>query len=170
MYCIFYLIVLQNKGSRSGAPTVLSPEMETAFSRHLMDLADSGFGLTRRLVKVKAADFARKAGIEHPFKDGPAGDTWFRKFMRRHPQLSLRSPSKLCTLRGRAMDRKVVEAYFSDVENCVQGMSKEQIWNMDETGFNSEHVPCKIVCKKKKRKKRNEDSELACLSRPLVRT
>ncbi|GFR82327.1 tigger transposable element-derived protein 1 [Elysia marginata] len=68
--------------------------------------------------------------------------------MRRHPELSHRTPSKLCTNRGKAMGREVVAGYFRDLGALTDGVPPEQIWNMDESGFQFEHNPIKVVCKK----------------------
>ena len=116
------IVFFQSQGSRPGPRTVLSKEMEAAFARSLITLADKGFGLTKRLVLFKAADFCRQAKLNHPFKDGPAGQTWYRCFMKRHPELSLRSPSKLCTARGRAMNKNVIMGYFHDVQQYTEGV------------------------------------------------
>lgn len=124
-------------------------DMEAAFSAKLRDLADRGFGLTKRLVQVKAAEFCRKADLKTPFKeDGPAGQKWYKGFMKRHPELSLRSPSKLCTNRGKAMSKEVVGRYFGVVGEMINGIDSQHLWNMDENGFNLEHTPCKVLCQK----------------------
>ncbi|KAK2144727.1 hypothetical protein LSH36_735g00008 [Paralvinella palmiformis] len=107
-----------------------------------------GFGLTKQLVLQKAANLCRLAQLPHPFKEGPAGDSWYRAFMRRNPGLTLRTPSRLSTARGRAMNRAVVGDYFQDVAKYTEGMQPIPIWNMDESGFHFEHQPIKVVCKK----------------------
>ena len=55
--------------SRPGPPAVFPTDMEAAFASKLIEMVNKGFGLTRKLVMVKAADFCRKAGIKHPFGD-----------------------------------------------------------------------------------------------------
>ncbi|KAK2140229.1 hypothetical protein LSH36_1428g00004 [Paralvinella palmiformis] len=81
----------------------MSPAVEVDFSKKLMDLAD------------KATGASEGCKLPHPFKEGPAGDSWYRAFMRRNPALTLRTPSRLSTARGRAMNRAVVGDYFQDV-------------------------------------------------------
>ena len=135
-------------GTKPGVRPVMSVEMERQFSSLLIDVADKGFGLPKQLVMRKAADFCRAAKIDHPFKEGPAGESWYRGFMDRHPELSHRTPSKVCTNRGKAMRRDVVASYFKDLGAITAGIPPEQIWNMDESGFHFEHNPIKVVCKK----------------------
>jgi len=113
-----------------------------------MDLADRGFGLTNQLVLQKAAKLCRLAQLLHPFKEGPAGNLWYRAFMRRSPGLTLQTPSRLSTARERAMNRTVVGYYFQDVAKYTEGLQPIYIWNMDESGFHFQHQPIKVVCKK----------------------
>ncbi|GFS20798.1 tigger transposable element-derived protein 6 [Elysia marginata] len=102
-------------------------KVESQFSLKLMEVADKGFGLSKRLVMQKAADFCRVAKIEHLFKDGPAGESWYRGFTRRHPELSHRNPSKLCTNRGKVMGREVVAGYFRDLGALTDGVPPEKM-------------------------------------------
>ncbi|KAK2143728.1 hypothetical protein LSH36_817g00003 [Paralvinella palmiformis] len=52
--------------------------------------------------------------------------------MRRNPALTLRTPSRLSTARGPAMNRAVVGDYFQDVAKYTEGLQPISIWNMDE--------------------------------------
>ena len=126
----------------------MTTEQEAAFSLKIRELADMGFGLTKSQLLAKAGEFCLKAGLSTPFKDGPAGPSWYRGFMKRHKELSLRRPSKLSTNRGRAMDRKVVDAHFKAIGKVIENMEPQQIWNMDESEFNLEHIPSKVICEK----------------------
>ena len=126
----------------------MSPTLEAGFTKKLMDLADRGFGLTKQLVLQKAAKLCRLSQLPHPFKEGYAGDSWYRAFMRRNLGLTLRTPSPLSTAKGRAMNRAVVGNYFQDVAKYTEGLQPISIWNMDESGFHFEHQPIKVVCKK----------------------
>nr|KAG5701844.1 hypothetical protein BaRGS_019055 [Batillaria attramentaria] len=66
----------QRQSVGKGSAPVMPAEMETAFSQKLRDLADKGFGLTKRLVQVKAAEFCEKTRIATPFRNHMAGQTW----------------------------------------------------------------------------------------------
>lgn len=136
------------EGVKAGGQPVMSTEMEAAFAKKLMDLADLGFGLTRNVVMVKAMEFCIEAKIKHPFGEIKAGRSWYSGFMKRNPCLSLRKPAKLSTMRGKAMDRDKIAAYFKDLHNILKGVGPDQVWNMDESGFNMEHTPVKIICRK----------------------
>ena len=114
-------------GTKPGDQPVMSVEMEKKFSSLLINIADKGFGLPKQLVMQKAAEFCRAAKIDHPFKEGPAGESWYRGFMDRHSELSHRTPSTVCTNRGKAMRRDVVASYFKDLGDITAGIPTEQI-------------------------------------------
>ncbi|GFR88917.1 jerky protein [Elysia marginata] len=111
-------------------------------------MANSGFGLPKRMVMVKIADFCRSAKIPHPFKDGPAGERWYRGFKKRHPELTHRTPSKFCTNRGKAMQQEVIAEYFKVVAHHCTDVDASCMWNMDESGFQFEHATVQVICKK----------------------
>ena len=79
--------MFQRQRSKPGPQPVLSEEKEALFTRQLLDLADSGVELTSHLVRVKVAEFCTKASIPQPFKCGLAGISWYRGYVRRHPEL-----------------------------------------------------------------------------------
>ena len=135
-------------GAKAGAKTVLTSEIERALAEKLVKLADLGFGLTRRLVMAKAKELCDDLNLPNPFKD-IAGRSWYRGFMKRNKDiLTLRKPSKLSTPRGRAMNRDAVNNYFEDLKNAIEGVTYDCVWNMDESGFNLEHTPTKIICRR----------------------
>ena len=62
-------------GSKPGKPTVFTADQELAFANKLWELGRLGFGLTRNMVCVKAAEFAEKQGI-NGVASGKAGNAW----------------------------------------------------------------------------------------------
>ena len=121
---------------------------EAAFAKKLRNLADRGFGLTKQLVRQKAAEFCEREGIKHPFNNGLAGESWYRGFMKRHQELSLRAPSKVSLHRQQAMNKENVDEYFEDISKHTDNIDPSHIWNMDESGFSFQHRPSKIICQK----------------------
>ena len=80
---------------KPGPPTILTPEEESALEKHIVTMAELGFGLTRDDVIRLAFSIVEKSGRQHPFKDGKAGQEWFDAFRARHPHLTLRTPQPL---------------------------------------------------------------------------
>lgn len=70
---------------------------------------------------------------------------WYYKFMKRHPQLVLRTPEQTSMNRAKAFCKSNVDRFF---ENFISVLSSghdfgaTQIFNMDESGFST--VPSKI--------------------------
>ncbi|GFS09905.1 tigger transposable element-derived protein 6 [Elysia marginata] len=129
-------------GTKPGCRPVMTDEMEGRFSSKLVEVADQGFGLSKRLVMQRAAEFCRKAKVDHPFKDGPAGESWYRGHMRRQPELGHRTPSKLCANREKAMARVVEKwwpATFVTLVPLQTGsrQSKFGIWTRADSTLNT---------------------------------
>ena len=79
-------------------------------------------------------------------------DGWFKRFMDRHPTLSLRKGDATANVRMDCVNPDVMKQYFSLLKDSLQehGVmdSPAQIYNVDETGMPLDHHPPKIVTKK----------------------
>ena len=80
---------------RPGPNTVLTEEEETKFADYLLQMSEMGYGLTREGVMGLAYSIVEKSKRPHPFQNGSAGRAWFEGFMRRRPNLTIRSPQSL---------------------------------------------------------------------------
>ena len=89
-----------NKGY--GRSTTLHPDLENELCSHILKLEEMMFGLTPIDVRKLALQLAVKNGMKHPFivEKGEAGEDWLKGFMKRHPNISLRTPE--ATLRGQS--------------------------------------------------------------------
>jgi hypothetical protein len=129
---------------------VFPPEVERAMAQEVVAAADAGFGINRQQFRIKANIVAQKLNIKNPFADGSAGRDWLKGFRRRNPDVSLRKPMKISTLRARGMDKTLVNAYFRALKEQIEmvGGNSKVIWNMDETGFQLEHKPTSVLARK----------------------
>ena len=87
--------------------------MEQRLVEYVIEMSDMGFGLTRIDIMHLAYQIAEKGGIDHPFRSGLAGRTWFDGFRKRHPTLTLHSPQSLSYLRAKAGNPKILEDFFA---------------------------------------------------------
>lgn len=71
-------------GARPGRSTVLSHEIERKIVDKIKNVAKQGFGITRRLLKVKIARLIRSNKIVTPFKNGIPGKDWLSGIVSRH--------------------------------------------------------------------------------------
>lgn len=69
---------------------------------------------------------------------------WYYAFMRRHPNISLRTPEQISMARAKAFNKTNVQLYFSNLDHVYQLIqyARDRIWNIDETGFPT--VPTKV--------------------------
>ena len=83
-------------------PPVFSMAEEDELVRHIKDLESQGFGIGLQAVCKLAYDMAEHAGVKHRFSHAKksAGYDWYRGFMERHPNLSLRKPEGLSAARA----------------------------------------------------------------------
>ena len=97
-------------GPSSGRHCVFDTETEIKLVEHCVDLAQSGFGLTRMLIRKLAFQYAEKNDIKHSFHNTSklAGVDWLTGFLHRHPEISVRSPEKLSAARASGMNKMTV--------------------------------------------------------------
>ncbi len=76
-------------GCKSGPSPVLSSEEESKLVNWAFEMAEIGYGQTRRQVCEMVKKFLDKDGRPNPFKDNRSGKDWWYAFVRRNPKLSL---------------------------------------------------------------------------------
>jgi len=81
-------------------------------------------------------------GRKNPFKDDKPGKDWYYAFMKRHPEISLRSPRQLGKERA-VIRAENVEKWFREFEQYVETSTGDldilkdpsRMYNADESGF-----------------------------------
>ena len=76
-----------------------------------------------------------------------ASDDFYRGFMQRHPDLSIRIPEATSLARTSAFNRYTVGVYFDLLKGLYDKLkvSNKQIFNLDETGVTTVHKVQKII-------------------------
>ncbi|XP_033753088.1 uncharacterized protein LOC117336586 [Pecten maximus] len=134
-------------GVNFGRPPVIPAEVETKMADMAMDLAAKGFGIGRRQMIARASTVCKDLDIKTPFTNNIPGKFWWMGFRRRNPQVVLRKPEKLSTVRSRMLNRTTVGNYMLDLYPLATSLPPTSIWNMDETGICLEHQPSRVIAR-----------------------
>ena len=103
-----------------------------------------GFPFSPREIRTIAFDFADENGLKG-FSDtkGSAGPHWFAAFLKRWPQLKVKSGvTNISLSRAIASKKETVDDWFDRYENVLDQLNitdPKYIWNIDEHG--SEDIP-----------------------------
>ena len=96
-----------------------------------------------------AYEVAEKNDIPHGFNivSKMAGKTWYRKFMLRHPEISLRHPEATSVARASGFNNEAVGRYFTLLEKIIDEhkLTAMRIYNMDESGISVVQKSCQKV-------------------------
>ena len=69
------------------------------------------------------------------------------KYMKRHPELSIRKPEATSIGRTAAFNRHNVDQFYANVRHVLAELElrPHQIWNCDETGVTTVQVPERVI-------------------------
>lgn len=114
------------------------------------------FGLTRSDVMRMAYRLAQVYKKDNKFNitSERAGWKWLRYFLRRHPELSPRTPQPLSAARMKGFTKENVDRFFDvyEVEMAKIKFNPTRLFNVDETGVTIvQHKTSQIIGKKGKR-------------------
>ena len=133
----------------------LDADFESQLVDYCMQMQNRLFGMTLKDLRSMAYQIAERNNVEHNFRRQKkmAGRDWAAGFLRRNPQLSLRTPEP--TSIGRAVGFNPVQvARFYDVLQETyekHHLNPSRIWNVDESGLTTVHRPGKIIARKGQR-------------------
>ncbi|XP_018395735.1 PREDICTED: uncharacterized protein LOC108774189 [Cyphomyrmex costatus] len=93
------------------------------------------------------SNMQKKLGLKCPTvwnEDSKAGRTWYYLFMKRHPELKLRTAEQTSIHRVKAFCKDNVDKFFENLGRLLDEFhfDSTSIYNMDESGFSN--VPTKI--------------------------
>ena len=130
----------------------LSIQVEAALEEHVLEMQQMMFGLSCTDIRKLAFQIAVKKGLQHPFSCAKqkAGKAWLHGFLQRHPTISIRSPEATSISRAVGFNKPTVMKFFDMYKSELEkhSYSADRIWNVDETGITTVHVPGKVLAKK----------------------
>lgn len=129
---------------------IFTEEEEVSLVNYLKVASRLHYGLTKRDTRILAYQFARenKQSITEKWNnEGIAGKEWLRGFLQRHKTLSLRKPEATSLARSTSFNKKNVGDFFTNLKACLSRdqFDANKIYNLDETGNSTVHVPPKII-------------------------
>ncbi|XP_065639664.1 uncharacterized protein LOC124816132 [Hydra vulgaris] len=136
-----------------GRPNRLSADAEKDLVSLLSAFSDFGFGLDKKQFMKLVQTYIELNGFQKKFVNGVAGDQWFCNFLNRwQKEISIRTPELLTLTRALACNKTVIDAWFlllkATLEKCDIMNRPAQILNCDESGFCTNPINKKIICKR----------------------
>lgn len=130
-----------------------SSEYENVLVSHVKDLADRCMPLTKKEFLKLAFDLAVHLKIPHRFnvQKEAAGKHFYYEFMKRHPDLSLRTAESTSLMRAVGFNRAQVNLYFINLKSLLDkyNFPPSNVYNCDETGVTTVQKHAKVMAKKK---------------------
>lgn len=129
-----------------------SSEYEEQLVNHVKDLANRCLPLMKKEFLKLAYDLAVDLKLPHRFNSekGTAGKHFYYDFMKRHPDLALRTPESTSLMRAVGFNKPQVELFFFNVEKLMNQyhFPPSNIYNCDETGVSCVQKHQKVLASK----------------------
>ncbi|XP_031358597.1 tigger transposable element-derived protein 6-like, partial [Photinus pyralis] len=137
-----------------GPPSLFGKANEIRLVKHIKAMQATGFPMGRDDVRKLAFNFAEKLGLKHKFnrEKGMAGYPWLARFLRDHPELSIRAAEGVSSARARGMNQEEVSKYFALLESILKEHAlfdkPSAVFNADESGLQLNNKPGKVIVEK----------------------
>lgn len=131
-----------------GGQPVLTSDEETKIVAHILLTSKYGFPLDSfDLRKIVKTYLERKGVVIRKFHDNLPGPEWVRLFLKRHPELTQRFAANIKSVRA-AVSPETINAYFDNLQQEIEGIPAENIWNYDESNLSDDPGNKKIITKR----------------------
>lgn len=132
---------------------IFTDEEEKALVDYIKKSADIYYGLTPYETRKFAFQYAMKINkiVPNSWKVKKiAGQDWLGYFLKRHTTLSIRSPQATSLSRATSFNKSNVALFFDNLKSVYtrSNLGPGDIWNVDETGITTAHVPNKVIARR----------------------
>ncbi|XP_053623521.1 uncharacterized protein LOC128682698 [Plodia interpunctella] len=132
---------------------IFTADEEEALEDYLKTSSDIYFGLTPYKARKFAYEFAERNSKNVPESwkiKKVAGEDWLGNFLKRHPTLSIRTPQATSLSRATSFNKTNVGDFFKNLKTVYQrlNLGPGDIWNVDETGLTTVHVPNRVIARR----------------------
>lgn len=122
-------------------------------TKYIIKAADIYYGFCSKETRRFAYEMAKKHNLNVPpqwEEKQMATEDWFSRFMKRHPQLSLRCAQPTSLSRATSFNEANVDCFFNNLQKVMDKYKFEpkDIFNVDETGITTVQKPNRIIAKK----------------------
>ena len=142
------------EGALPGRQPALPVKVESQKAQRVINVSSKGHGITRLQLMQQAGKLAQAMEIRTPWKTHP-GKQWWAGFKARNPDVTIRRPEGLSSVRSRALNPTIVGEYFILLHSVMNELGLQNqpstVWNMDETPLNFTHTPVRVVAGKSER-------------------
>ena len=121
-----------------GRKPLLNDEQEAELVTIIVRFAAIGLPVTPLIFRRLVFKFCKKNDIKHSFNQQAkaAGKLWFRKFLKRHPEISRRKAQFMNPARTQKLNKFIVDDHFQRLTEIYNKLDlkthPEKIYNMDE--------------------------------------
>ena len=147
------IVFLERYVDKPGPEQLLSSVEEEEFANFLIEVAQVGYGKTRKEVR----NIAGRVAVDKKRKKIPSvSHGWFQRFMQRQPHLSYRKGNPTANVRMNCLTKQVLSDYFDLLKKVLTTNqlldSPSRIYNVDETRIALDgHAP-RVVAKRGQKK------------------
>ncbi|KAL7865938.1 hypothetical protein SRHO_G00111850 [Serrasalmus rhombeus] len=140
--------------AHQGQQVYLSTGTEREISGCLQVLSQWGWGFTRSELSDLVQEYVVANNLDTPFTQGRPGRKWFDRFMRDHPELSVRKSEQFSETRAIATNETaILDHWFNEVlkktlDDAQLHNKPENIYNVDETGFITDPTSEMVLARK----------------------
>ena len=139
-----------------GRAPILDTQLERELCEHVLLLENMLFGVSKETLQQLAYQLAVRNQVPDAksfnVNKQCAGRKWFTNFLRRNPEVSVRTPEATSIARETGFNQKSVDMFFDLYEPLVDNyaLTADRIYNMDETSLSTVQKPGKIIARKGK--------------------
>lgn len=126
---------------RPGPSSVLTDTEENVLVNWIIQSSKRGFPRRKEDIQYSVSDFLRKAKRRSLFKNDLPGDKWLKLFLRRHPEIAIRTPESI-TAASSVVSESDIRSWFNGIEKYLKDneffdilTDPSRVLNGDETNF-----------------------------------
>lgn len=120
---------------------MLGEEGEKKVVEWLLNIAKCGFPIKKQELLDTVQKILKDLKKSNPFKDDRPGQTWYVNFLKRHPEITVRSAEGINKARARVTEESIrlwfreLEIFLAQEGHLDILTEPERIFNIDESGF-----------------------------------